>query len=204
VKHAPCWIWIALALAAAGLGTLVMVFGELGGPPLLLAADPGARAGGPPPLKVDKSAPLLLDEPKGPPKDSGKQQTENDVCYVCHANYKEEPLVVWHGKDKVGCMKCHGESLAHRNDEDNITPPDVMFPLDKLDKACKECHAEHNASAAKVIALWQKQCPTKTNSAEIVCTDCHGKHRLERRTIRWDRKTRALTAGKAAISDAME
>ena len=36
-------------------------------------------------------------------------------------------MVAVHAKENVGCMKCHGASRAHRNDEDNVTAPDKMF-----------------------------------------------------------------------------
>jgi hypothetical protein len=149
---------------------------------------PAKNAGGPPPLRVDRSAPLLLNEPggaKGPPPGP---VADNLACYCCHGNYKEEPFVQTHAKANVGCVKCHGASNAHRNDEHNITPPDVMFPPERIAEGCQPCHATHDVSAVKLIARWQEQCP-KTDPAKIVCTDCHGRHRLTSRKVRWDKKT---------------
>ena len=157
------------------------------------------KLGGPPPLKVDKGAPLLLDEPAK--KDSSPAPegpvADNSACHVCHTNYQEEPLAVVHARANVGCMKCHGPSLAHRNDEDNLTPPDVIYPASRIERMCQKCHEDHNVPAAKVIARWQKRCPNKTDASEIVCTDCHGDHRLKIRTVRWDKETRKLLSHKA-------
>jgi hypothetical protein len=149
-----------------------------------------AKAGGPPPLRVDRSAPLLLDKPGEAKKPAGPA-ADNLACYCCHVNYKEEPFADVHAKANVGCVKCHGESLAHRNDEDNITPPDVMFPPERIAEACQPCHEGHDVPAVKVIERWQQQCP-KTDPERLVCTDCHGRHRLASRQVRWDKKTGKL------------
>ena len=116
---------------------------------------------------------------------------DNLACYCCHANYKEEPLAQEHAKANIGCVKCHGESFAHRNDEDNITPPDVMFPPQRIAENCGPCHAGHDVPAVAVVARWQERCP-KTDPERIVCTDCHGHHRLASRQVRWDKTTGKL------------
>jgi len=154
----------------------------------------------PPPLVIDKDAPLLLDEPteseKHAPAATTRALTDNAACFVCHANYREEPLASRHAAANVACVDCHGPSYAHRNDENNTTPPDVMYPADEIDQACRKCHASHDVPAAKVIACWQsarrEADPDKTNTETIVCTDCHGNHRLRLRSVRWDKKTGKL------------
>ncbi|HUT95145.1 MAG TPA: ammonia-forming cytochrome c nitrite reductase subunit c552 [Thermoguttaceae bacterium] len=145
-----------------------------------------ARAVAAPPLSLDG----LLDEklPEAP-KEKEKLKVDNFACYVCHGNYDGEELVVSHGKEGTGCIDCHGKSYAHRNDEDNVTPPDKMYPLDAVDKMCADCHDEHIASARKVIERWQERCPEKADPKGIVCTDCHYQHRLQRRTVVWNKKT---------------
>lgn len=160
------------------------------------AADNGKKPG-PPPLKLDLGAPLLLDAPKKKTevKPDDRIVADNESCYVCHGNYREEEMVLQHARANVGCVKCHGASLAHRDDEDNITPPDIIFGRKTIDKGCKTCHDEHDVAAKKVVAKWQERCPGK-KAEDLVCTDCHGKHRLERRTVRWDKDTRALITGK--------
>lgn len=172
--------------------------------PLLLDSPPsgakraGAKPSALPPLKVDRGAPLLLDSPPSEAKSSGKKKpvtgpvADNMACHVCHTTYEEESLAVVHAKANVGCVKCHGPSIAHRNDEDNITPPDIMFAADQIDAACVKCHETHDAPAKKVLATWHKRCPAKENPDQLVCTDCHGEHRMRFRSIWWDKKTRKL------------
>ena len=149
-----------------------------------------------PPLVVDKNAPLLLDEPAErqthSPAATADALTDNFACFVCHANYKAEPLVGWHAAVNLGCVTCHGKSYAHRNDENNTTPPDIMYPVDEIDRSCRKCHTTHNVPAAKVIVRWQQRRSNKTHLKIIVCTDCHGTHRLKLRTVQWDKKTGKL------------
>ncbi len=143
------------------------------------------------PLKVDKAAPLLLDEPPAKPPeafDPKKPRADNSACFVCHGNFQEESMVAVHAKENVGCMKCHGASRAHRNDEDNVTAPDKMFAPARIDNACRECHEDHNASARKVIAMFQARFSANTDPKKVVCTDCHGEHRLKVRSVSWDKR----------------
>jgi cytochrome c553 len=153
------------------------------------AARPSSIA---PPLEVDTKTPLLLDEPVANSASKTKAAADNTACFVCHANFAAEPLALAHVKAGVGCVTCHGDSFAHRNDENNTTPPETMYPGTAIDTACVACHPRHDASAQKVIARWQKNVPAKTDPAAIVCTDCHGQHRLAVRTVRWDKKTGKL------------
>jgi hypothetical protein len=154
------------------------------------------KPGGPPALVIDQDAPLLLDEPgeterpavAAAPASLG----ENTACFVCHANYQAEPLAKQHAGADVGCVSCHGLSYAHRNDENNTTPPDVMYPRNGIDPACRKCHASHDVPAGKIVTLWLQRFPDKTDAQSIVCTDCHGDHRLKVRTVRWDKKTGKL------------
>ncbi|MHC4808660.1 MAG: cytochrome c3 family protein [Planctomycetota bacterium] len=144
---------------------------------------------------------MLLDEPgEGETEKSSAAATagavaENDACFVCHANYREEPLVGWHAEANIGCVACHGKSYAHRNDENNTTPPDIMYPVDKIDRSCRKCHATHDVPAEKVVVVWLQRYPNKTHPKTIICTDCHGDHRLELRSVRWDKRTGKLRRG---------
>lgn len=155
------------------------------------------NGGGLPPLAVDRDAPLLLDEPAPgeTPKNLDEHRAENAACLVCHGHYDEEPLALWHAGAGIGCVKCHGESFAHADDEAHKTPPDVMFPAERIDKSCRQCHTSHDAPAAEVIARWQQRCPPKTDPGRIVCTDCHGRHRLTTRRATWDKRTGELLSG---------
>jgi hypothetical protein len=176
-----------------------------------------------PPLVVDKNAPLLLDAPIETEHPPTEAETKNATCFVCHANYEQEPLALRHAKANLGCSNCHGQSIAHKNDENHLTPPDKMYPPNEIDSACrkchathdvqpaavvrrwkqrigdkksdvlcKECHESHDIPAAAVIRKWQQRTSQKTNDKLIVCTDCHGQHRLNRRSVRWDKKTEKL------------
>ncbi|MBN2476598.1 MAG: cytochrome c3 family protein [Pirellulales bacterium] len=191
-------VWVVLA--SLSLAAVVYTADLLDGPGLSptglarAAEEDLGNSGGPPPLVIDKGAPLLLGDapeedpfavPSGPVAD-------NLACHCCHMNYEEEPFAVAHAKTNVGCVKCHGQSYAHRDDEDNITPPEVMFPPDKIEANCQTCHDTHDAPAAKVIALWKERCPEKANPEDLLCTDCHGEHRLKIRTVRWNKETREL------------
>lgn len=142
----------------------------------------------PPPLKVDKSAPLLLDD--APAKKT--PASPKLICYDCHGTFRDDPFSIKHASVDVTCVTCHGESDAHAHDEDNITPPQTMYAREAIAKRCGECHKEHNASPAKVVARWQERGLQKLKPVNLVCTDCHGRHRMNVRTIHWDKKTGKL------------
>ncbi len=144
---------------------------------------------GPPPLVVDMSEPLLLDEPA---TDTGEQvQTKNQTCLVCHGNYASEELATIHARAQVMCSGCHGESIEHKNDENNTTPPEKMFPNDKIRAFCAGCHDPHEIKAEMIRERLGKR-PGQVNVIELVCTDCHGKHRMDVRTVIWDKRTGKL------------
>jgi len=174
------------------------------------------KPGGPPALVIAQDAPLLLEEPSDTKEPSvgvaSGTLPDSSPCFVCHANYQAEPLASRHATAEIGCVSCHGPSYAHRNDENNTTPPDVMYPPDNIDAACQKCHAPRLLVEDKSGGLapafrrgypgrWPgltpllpqgQRCPNKTDAKSIVCTDCHGDHRLKVRTVQWDRKTGKL------------
>jgi uncharacterized CHY-type Zn-finger protein len=177
-----------VALAAGVLGLCGSVVGTDAPPAPASVPKPAA-------LQVDKSAPLLLDEPAeepAPPVDPKHPVADNNRCYVCHANYKEEPFVQWHAKANVGCTKCHGDSPDHVADEANLTPPLLMYWPSRVGFNCYWCHPQHKASPRDVIQRWQERVADKVDPKRVLCTDCHGAHRLKLRTIVWDKRTRAL------------
>jgi len=177
MKH-PAWLMLLPVSAALVLGYLTDFSGK------------DHRALAAPPLSLEG----YLDEklPEASEDDAPEMKADNFACFVCHGNYEEEELVVSHGVEGVGCVDCHGASFEHRDDEDNVTPPDKMYALEDVDKMCGACHDMHDAPARKVIERWQQRCPAKTSPEEIVCTDCHYRHRLKFRTVWWDKKTRRL------------
>jgi hypothetical protein len=111
------------------------------------------------------------------------------MCNDCHMGYIGEPLALAHAKAGMSCDSCHGKSRAHYSDESNTTPPDKMFPADKINPFCRGCHDSHDVPPGKVVALWMKRNSDKTDPDKIVCTDCHGEHRMKVRTIIWDKET---------------
>ncbi len=126
---------------------------------------------------VDQEPLLLLEDSNGdenPGLDTGPL-ADNSRCYVCHINYEVDVLTSMHAKADIGCERCHGSSDAHCSDEDNITPPDIMYPANKINSFCKSCHPEGKLGGGKKY-----------------CTDCHGEHRLSYRTRRWDKTTGKL------------
>ena len=147
------------------------------------------------PLVVNTETPLLLDEPdqaeNAPVKKLSEAETENAACFVCHANYTEEPLVKQHVKKDIACTKCHGKSYAHRNDENHTTPPADMFAGDTVVELCATCHDTHKISEKKLEELESRR-KGKPQSAPVACTDCHGKHRLTKRSVRWNKVTGEL------------
>jgi len=118
------------------------------------------------PIKIDRT--VDKDNPMGP----------NLACYVCHTTYVKEPLSRVHLKHKVYCIDCHGPSIGHANDEDiGATKPDKYFKRSQVNASCRKCHSDHDAKPEKVVKRYIERKLT-TNSP--VCTDCHGKHRIER------------------------
>lgn len=124
--------------------------------------------------EVSHEPPLLLEE--GPaveePGSPAGPAADNSRCHVCHMNYEDEELSIMHARANVGCEQCHGASDAHCSDEDNITPPDIMYPANKINSFCKGCHPE-----------------AKLGGGKKYCIDCHGEHRLAHRTRKWDKAT---------------
>ena len=122
---------------------------------------------------------------KTPPDTKAEPAEETDplganaACYVCHISFVKEELSKVHLAAKVGCVKCHGLSAKHANDENiGATKPDITFKHDRLDAACKKCHEEHNVPAKKVLKRFVER--GQPGSPAPVCTDCHGTHKIER------------------------
>ncbi len=142
-------------------------------------------------LTANGNAPLLLDDEPLLLLDNGidadrsaAPMADNSRCFVCHINYVQEALAVSHARANIGCKDCHGESDAHIADESwasggNGTPPDVMYPRTRINSACMACHPKDKINTEQHKLLFVSTAETKT------CTDCHGSHRLTRRTCKW-------------------
>ena len=116
---------------------------------------------------------------------SSPTKADNSRCYVCHLNFKFEELAARHAAAGVGCQTCHGPSDAHIADESwswggKGTPPDRMYPRDKINESCLHCHKSTLSRQAEHQKILSR--PVQTNT---VCTDCHGNHRLRIRKVHW-------------------
>jgi hypothetical protein len=102
----------------------------------------------------------------------------NAACYVCHIPFVKEEISRIHLKEQIECIKCHGLSAAHANDEDiGATPPDITYERNEVDGACGECHEEHDVPAGEVVARFMER--KLSPEQPPICTDCHGHHRIE-------------------------
>ena len=109
----------------------------------------------------------------------------NAGCYVCHMTFLREPLSATHVKAKVSCVRCHGPSAAHANDEDvGATPPDVTFKRPQVNVFCRTCHPTHDVPPEKLLLRWQQRSAatpaTRPAVPAATCTECHGRHKIAR------------------------
>ena len=145
------------------------------------------------------SEPVLQDGPEGikhPLAPAKGPQVDNGRCHVCHVNFSDERLAVGHARANIGCEKCHGPSDAHCGDEGNVTAPTTLYAKADVDKSCKVCHPDDR------LIEGAKSCPVVVDDdakGPKYCTDCHGRHRMERRTVHWDKKTGKLLPKDAAL-----
>lgn len=139
---------------------------------LCLCADIALTAGGC----------LQRESPKTQP--TAAKPTDNSECLICHMDFKTEPISAKHEKAKVGCTNCHGPSLAHGDDELNITPPDKLFGRAEIVPFCEGCHPTHVVGKPydDFVKKWHSR--RRPNGRMIlddsVCTDCHGNHAVLR------------------------
>ena len=129
----------------------------------------------------------------------GRQATAtvaNPFCRACHLDFDDEHLAVTHETAGIGCERCHGESLPHRSDEANVTPPDLMWPKERINPMCMMCHPRHeiedvtahDAVLETAASIFEME-PTE-QKAKAYCMDCHGRtHRMQTRHVRWDKCT---------------
>jgi hypothetical protein len=99
--------------------------------------------------------------------------------------FVREELSQVHARADVGCIRCHGLSAAHANDENiGATKPDITFDRAEVNPACRKCHPAHDAPPEAVLARWRERraaglAPDVPPMA-AVCTDCHGAHKIAR------------------------
>ena len=175
---------------------------------LPVASPPGASSptATPPAVAAVKSAVAVLAltiTAEGTTTPPAKQAVDNSRCHVCHINFSDDVMAVSHAKYGIGCEKCHGASDDHAADEANITPPQIMYPHEKIDTSCKVCHPD----PMDRIVLGARYClfvPLTEAEKQKVCTDCHGTHKMAQRQVRWNKTTGAILpnpppAPKAAV-----
>lgn len=147
----------------------------------------------PPPLKVDKKAPLLLDSTAAPPPKLKLPTGRRLICFDCHGNFQQDPLAANHATRGVTCMDCHGESREHCEDEGNVTPPEVMYSREAIIEKCRECHVIRNAVVTDDLVRRRPSGVQRIAPEDVVCTDCHGQHFMNVRTVHWDKQTGKLS-----------
>jgi hypothetical protein len=119
----------------------------------------------------------------------------NQFCAACHYGFGNEELARTHERAGIGCERCHGESERHRSDEDNMTPPEIMYPKERINPTCMMCHprAEIKHVSHHKVVLAGAETIFDDSSKKSYCTDCHATdHRIRVRTIRWNKATGEL------------
>lgn len=127
--------------------------------------------------------------------------TANSFCSACHYGFEEEQLALDHQLAGIGCERCHGESERHRSDEDNITPPELMYPKSKINPTCMMCHPRHYIKDVQaheaMLAGAETIFDSEADSKKIYCTNCHGMgHRVSVPRVRWNKATGELLKSK--------
>jgi len=133
------------------------------------------------------------DQLHGPKKVIEKKSYEpadRPLCFDCHIDFKKEPFVAKHMAAGVDCMKCHGDSDEHAGDEESLMPPQIMFVKSVVNASCtvKGCHTKEKMKQE----IGHRPFYAKAHPEKKYCTDCHGKHRIDKRKRKWDKKTRKL------------
>jgi hypothetical protein len=131
----------------------------------------------------------------------GDSFVANPFCFACHLDFDEEELALQHEIWGIGCERCHGESFRHRSDEANLTPPEIMYPKERVNPSCMSCHPrqdiqntkDHEPILEAGLSTFEEATPVGKD-AKKYCTDCHGgKHRVMRvRATHWDKASGAL------------
>jgi len=137
---------------------------------LLCVGLPGAM----PSCRAPREGPAAGRVFGGEPTDPLPPAKANRRCLECHIDFEEELIVVAHQKAGVTCMRCHGYSQAHMEDEVRATKADAAFRGKAMTVFCQTCHEparhrrvrEHAAELAKPL------------EKRRTCTACHGEHKL--------------------------
>jgi len=98
----------------------------------------------------------------------------NKTCFECHMDFKDEGMTVEHQAAGVSCVRCHGKSMPHMEDEARMTPPEVIFKGQAMRTFCLTCH--DRAAHAKATPLHAAE--MAKNDKRKTCTACHFDHKL--------------------------
>jgi hypothetical protein len=149
----------AAALAALGAAALAV---------LLIVPRPGPAAEtGPPPKKQAQEK----------AKQAARAAKANDRCYECHIDFKGEDLVADHEKAGVTCVRCHGHSQPHIDDEVRATPADVTFRKKAMRVFCLTCHDPATYRKGTMHAVEDAK---PSDAKRRTCAQCHGDHVIVR------------------------
>lgn len=95
------------------------------------------------------------------------------TCFECHIDFKAEGLTVVHQRRGVTCVRCHGPSVAHMEDEDRRTPADAKFRGKAMEAFCLTCH-----DPGRHARLGAHAAEARRAEGRRTCTQCHGEHKL--------------------------
>ena len=110
------------------------------------------------------------------------EHADNSACLDCHMDFADELIAARHLRNGFACIACHGESVAHGEDEANVTKPDVLFGRAQIAPFCRQCHRTHESGKKydEFVKEWRgRRRPTGVMLLDdATCTDCHGRHVL--------------------------
>ena len=93
----------------------------------------------------------------GAAEDENVKKADNSKCYVCHPSLKSEEITTSHLAAGHGCVKCHGASTEHLQDEMQMTTPDILYGRRQVDAMCGECHEDpHEDVEAELKSFLEK------------------------------------------------
>ena len=104
----------------------------------------------------------------------GRATKANARCYECHVDFEGEDLASVHEKAGVACVRCHGHSQPHIDDEVRATKADATFRGKAMKVFCLTCHRPAAYRGRPAHAANEALAPDKQRS----CTRCHGEHEL--------------------------
>lgn len=90
-------------------------------------------------------------------------------CTICHVDVADAFAASKHRRKGIDCIRCHGVSRRHIEDENNKVKPDRIFTRREIDRWCDGCHQGSckHGEGDKVLPAgvrWR------------TCGDCHGSH----------------------------